>query len=304
MYATIKNGQIGLADPNSDSVDFQVVPPQVSEGTLRLETAEGFIEAEGLRNRKAQMKRTLKLAKQRIRNASIKSEEAFARKMNREAINPPTVSQEELKIRDSILRGRTKNPDFSQMESLFSHGDFGSRADFEQFQVIGNPLRADGKIGPVSDYDRFTKDKRYEKWRAVSTGQMGSRDLASRIAVGENEMVNQSMGSWLSDITGINLDVSDKIDEALPQLEDEAAKYLTTQGSQIVQNITSPQPQPVKSTAPAPIRAIQTFVANQTTGKVQLPGIGLVDKKYLFYGGIGLVTIGVLGFLYTRRQSK
>lgn len=211
-----------------------------------------------------------------------------------------------------------------------SEGQYGPSTDFERYMQqnypnhtvstgtmggedsgyvgLGGPKRYD-IAGGVPSYDA-RGPKRYDignapesqmgavpKMRYVGTPNLNPAPAKLRSMSG--------MGSWLSDVTGINLDVSEEIEAATPSLMDQAEKALSDPNliKSATNLITGGGSQPTRP-APTPVTAVRNFVASQTTGTTTLPGIGTVQKKYLFYGAVGILGLGIAAFTYKMLKAK
>lgn len=218
-----------------------------------------------------------------------------------------------------------------------SEGQFGPSTDFERYmqQNYPNHSVSTGTMGEDSGYVGLGGPKRYDiagngvptydargpKRYDIAGGvpaydARGPKryDIAGGVPAYDargpkrydiGNAPQSQMGSWLSDVTGINFDVSQEIEAATPSLMDQAEKALSDPN--LIQNatnlITGGGSQPTKP-APTPVTAVRNFVASQTTGTTTLPGIGTVQKKYLFYGAVGILGLGIAAFTYKMLKGR
>lgn len=237
--------------------------------------------------------------------AKTTAQNMLAQKLNADVLqsqSSPAMSAEEQMIAEGVLQMKHDEmfhpdvADFNRVVAVNVSREFGTRdetlgwrgglsspADYDQLRPVdspffSNPLTSDGRIRPITDYEQFV-DKPNEGGYggSVPSGLTGPQSFGAH-----------PLGSLLSDITGINIDVSSQVDQNLPQLETQAEKLITGAGSSSTPTTTAPKPPTtVTTTVPA--------------GSVKVPGIGVIQTKYVIMGAVGVAAFGLLLIAIKRR---
>ena len=165
----------------------------------------------------------------------------------------------------------------------------GSAGDFNQLAISGYGLSKDGRKGWATDYEKIVNGKQDAPPVYLSGIPSG---LGHAGQLGRSRRMGHSgqLGSWLSDITGINVEATPEQEQVVYQ---QAQDYLTTQA----QNILSPPP----ATTAKPVISAPSFVPPSLQAGVSVPGIGVVPKVYV-YGILGAALVGSAAFFLMRRR--